>query len=85
MRLARLAALALLATLLPATARAQAPDTVLLNGKIVTLDARSTVAEALAVRDGRIVGGRHAPPTSARSPAPRPAWSTSAAAPSSRA
>jgi predicted amidohydrolase YtcJ len=31
------------------------PDLVLLNGKIVTLDANSTVAEALAVRDGRIL------------------------------
>jgi predicted amidohydrolase YtcJ len=51
---ARLAALALLAMLVPAAVRAQAPDTVLLNGRIVTLDARSTVAEALAVRDGRI-------------------------------
>ena len=55
MRLAaRLAALALVATVLPATVRAQAPDTVLLNGKVVTLDGHSTVAEALAVRDGRI-------------------------------
>jgi predicted amidohydrolase YtcJ len=35
-------------------ASAQAPDTILLNGKIVTLDARSTVALGLAVRDGRI-------------------------------
>jgi predicted amidohydrolase YtcJ len=56
MRLAaRLAALALLAILPAAVARAQAPDTVLLGGKIVTLDARSSVAEALAVRDGRIL------------------------------
>jgi predicted amidohydrolase YtcJ len=55
MRLAaRLAGLALLAALLPASGRAQAPDTVLLNGKIVTLDGRSTVAQALAVRDGKI-------------------------------
>jgi predicted amidohydrolase YtcJ len=35
-------------------ASAQAPDTILLNGKIVTLDARSTVALGLAVKDGRI-------------------------------
>jgi len=35
-------------------ALAQAPDTILLNGKIVTLDARSTVALGLAVKDGRI-------------------------------
>ena len=39
-------------------ARAQAPtaDTVLLNGKIVTLDAASSVAEALAIRGGKILG-----------------------------
>ena len=36
-------------------ARAQSPDTVLINGKIVTVDAKSTVAQALAIRDGRIV------------------------------
>lgn len=32
-----------------------APDVVYHNGKIVTLDARSSIVEALAVRDGRIV------------------------------
>src|SRR5215471_603856 len=38
---------------------AQTPDTALVNGKIITLDERSTIAEALAVRDGKIeaVGG----------------------------
>ena len=41
-----------IASALPAAA--QAPDTVLVNGKIVTLDARSSVQEALAVRDGKI-------------------------------
>ena len=35
-------------------ASAQAPDTILINGKIITLDSRSTVAMGLAVRDGRI-------------------------------
>jgi predicted amidohydrolase YtcJ len=35
-------------------ASAQAPDTILINGKIVTLDSRSTVAMGLAVTDGRI-------------------------------
>ena len=40
---------------LAAPAWAQAPDTVLLNGKVVTLDARSTTQEAIAVRDGRII------------------------------
>jgi hypothetical protein len=35
-------------------AAAQVPDTVLVNGKVVTLDARSSVREALAIRDGEI-------------------------------
>ena len=35
-------------------ARAQTPDTILVNGKIVTLDARSTVATGLAITNGRI-------------------------------
>ena len=30
-------------------------DTILLNGKIVTLDATTPAAEALAVRDGKII------------------------------
>ena len=38
-----------------AGAFAQAPDAVLLNGKIVTADGGGTVHEALAVREGRIV------------------------------
>ncbi len=38
-----------------ATASAQTADTVLVNGKIVTVDAKESVVEALAVRDGRIV------------------------------
>jgi predicted amidohydrolase YtcJ len=48
---------ALLAALLAglATAHAQTADTVLVNGKIVTVDDRFTIAEALAVRGGRIV------------------------------
>ena len=36
-------------------ARAQAPDTVLINGKIVTVDDRFTIAQALAVRGERIL------------------------------
>jgi predicted amidohydrolase YtcJ len=60
--LARLAAGAIAAVAafaLPAAA--QAPDTALVNGKIITLDGRSAAAEALAVRDGRIVAvGRSA-------------------------
>ena len=35
-------------------ASAQAPDTILINGKIITLDSRSTVAMGLAVTAGRI-------------------------------
>lgn len=34
---------------------AEPPDTILFNGRIVTLDARSSVHQALAIRDGRIV------------------------------
>jgi predicted amidohydrolase YtcJ len=42
-------------------AAGRSPDTVLLDGKIVTLDDRSSVHEALAVRDGRIAAvGRSA-------------------------
>ena len=37
------------------TARAQNADTILVNGKIVTVDDRFTIAEALAVRGGRVV------------------------------
>ena len=37
------------------SALAQAPDIVLVNGRIATLDAKATVAEALAIRDGRIL------------------------------
>jgi predicted amidohydrolase YtcJ len=49
----------LMAASLPAAA--QSADTVLVNGKVLTLDARSTVAEALAVRDGKVLGvGRSA-------------------------
>ena len=36
-----------------------APDIVYFNGKIVTMDAADTIAEAVAIRDGRFVGIRH--------------------------
>jgi predicted amidohydrolase YtcJ len=36
-------------------ALAQAPDTVLVNGKILTVDAQFSTREALAIRDGRIL------------------------------
>jgi predicted amidohydrolase YtcJ len=51
-RIALAALLLSIASALPAAA--QAPDTVLVNGKIVTLDARSSVQETLAIRDGKI-------------------------------
>jgi hypothetical protein len=48
-----LAALAILLAAPPASA--QAPDVILVNGKIVTVDSRSSMHEALAIRDGRIL------------------------------
>jgi len=47
--------LALAVLTAPAVTRAQAPDTVLVNGKIVTVDERFTIAQAVAIRGGRIV------------------------------
>jgi predicted amidohydrolase YtcJ len=35
---------------------AQEPDTILVNGKIVTVDRQFSIRQALAIRDGRIVG-----------------------------
>jgi predicted amidohydrolase YtcJ len=48
---------AVAACLLPATGNAQAPaaDTILVNGKVVTLDGVSSVAQAIAIGDGRIL------------------------------
>src|SRR5262245_35508587 len=61
MKIAIAAMLALAAAALGLPAHAQEADTVLLNGKIVTLDAAAPVAEALAVRDGKIIAvGRSA-------------------------
>ena len=45
----------LLAVALAGAAQAQTADTILFNGKIVTLDATSSVVQALAIRDGRIM------------------------------
>jgi predicted amidohydrolase YtcJ len=59
--IAALAGLAMGAAALGSPACAQDVDTVLLNGKIVTLDAAAPTAEALAVRDGKIIAiGRSA-------------------------
>jgi predicted amidohydrolase YtcJ len=55
MALGRACALVLALLALPLVARAQAPDTILVNGKIVTVDDRFTIAQALAIRGGRIV------------------------------
>jgi len=54
MTLRIVSALLLLALVNAIPARAQAPDTVLVNGKILTVDARSSVREAMAIRDGHI-------------------------------
>ena len=55
MNITRLASsVVLIGMLATATARAQTADTVLINGKVLTVDRRSSIAEAIAVRDGRI-------------------------------
>lgn len=46
---------AIVAIAAPVHAQTAPADTVLLNGKVITLDAQSTVAQAVAIRDGRIV------------------------------
>ena len=38
-----------------AISRGQTPDTILVNGKILTVDAQSSTREAMAIRDGRIM------------------------------
>ena len=65
----------------PASAQSQAPDTILLNGKIVTYDAAAPARGAGGARrqDRRASA---APPTSARWPGPPRASSISPAAPS---
>ena len=45
----------LVGAVVTASASAQSADTILVNGKVVTVDAKESVVEALAVRDGRIV------------------------------
>ena len=47
--------LAAILLVIAAPSRAQSPDTILINGKIVTVDSQSSIREGLAVREGRIV------------------------------
>ncbi|HEY6720613.1 MAG TPA: amidohydrolase, partial [Burkholderiales bacterium] len=49
------AVLAIALALCACAAVAQPADTVLVHGKIATLDAKSSIADSLAIRDGRIV------------------------------
>ena len=49
------AVLVLAALTLAASARSQTADTILLNGKILTVDSQFSTRQALAIRDGRIV------------------------------
>jgi predicted amidohydrolase YtcJ len=64
------ATLAFAAYALPVAA--QSPDTAFVNGKVITLDERLTIAEALAVRDGKIVAvGRSADIRNLAGPATR--------------
>ena len=45
---------ALFGLMLAVPAWAQSPDTILINGKVLTVDAQSSVRDAMAIRDGRI-------------------------------
>jgi imidazolonepropionase-like amidohydrolase len=45
----------LVAAVFTSTASAQTADTIVVNGTIVTVDAKESVVEALAIREGRIV------------------------------
>jgi predicted amidohydrolase YtcJ len=65
-------AAALAFAMLAAPAAAQVPDIALVNGRIVTLDDRASVAEAVAVGDGKIVAvGRSADIRALAAPATR--------------
>src|ERR1700694_342111 len=49
------AALAAIVVAAPANAQAPAADTILVNGKIITLDGASSVAQAIAIQGDRIL------------------------------
>jgi len=54
-RLALIAALTIITTVAPAQAQAPAADTVLVNGKIITLDDASSIVQAIAIHDGGVL------------------------------
>ena len=39
----------------PAAVYAQSADTILVNGKVITLDGRSSMAQGIAIRDGKVL------------------------------
>lgn len=53
--LALLAALALMLALAPSALAGVKADTVLTNGKIITVDAQDSVASAVAIKDGKVI------------------------------
>ena len=70
--LSHVAAASLVAAMLATPGFAQPADTALVNGRVLTLDAGATVAEALAVRDDKIVAvGRSADIRALAGPATR--------------
>jgi predicted amidohydrolase YtcJ len=54
MAFGRVIALAIAVVAAPAVTHAQVPDTVFVNGKIITVDDRFSIAQALAIRGGRV-------------------------------
>ena len=73
MAFGRVIALAMAVVAAPAVTHAQVPDTVFVNGKIVTVDDRFTIAQALAISGQRIVkvGSNRPRSTRSRGPATR--------------
>jgi predicted amidohydrolase YtcJ len=54
-RLVLIAVLAVAAAIAPAYAQVPAADTILVNGKVITLDDASSIVQAVAIRDGRVL------------------------------